>query len=265
MTVIRKLLEHRNRQLHKLIEEKREALKGAPEGSLRVGNSTRAGAQLYYREKAEDKNGRYLQKKEGELAARLAQKDYDLRIVQAAEKEIKIIKPYLTKNAFVCAEEVYGRLPKVRQALVRPVEEPEEKYVERWLREEYEGKEFAEDAPDFITDQGERVRSKSEIIIANILRKNGVPYRYEKPHKIQGLGVVYPDFTVLDVKHRREVLWEHLGMMDDPLYAQAAVRKLTAYALAGYYPGERLVLTWETGEQPLNMKVVQKTAEKYTR
>jgi len=70
-------------------------------------------------------------------------------------------------------------------------------------------------APELYTAKGERVRSKSEIIIADSLMRAGVPYRYEFPIILNGYGKIYPDFTVLNVGLRKELYWEHLGMMDD--------------------------------------------------
>ena len=52
-----------------------------------------------------------------------------------------------------------------------------------------------DDMSNYITDAGERVRSKSELVIANLLYKNNIPYMYECPLKINN-NTVYPDFTV---------------------------------------------------------------------
>ena len=68
----------------------------------------------------------------------------------------------------------------------------------------------------FYTSKGERVRSKSEVIIADVLNREGVPYRYEYPIYIKGIGKIYPDFTVLNIGIRKEMIWDHFGMMDDP-------------------------------------------------
>ena len=72
--------------------------------------------------------------------------------------------------------------------------------------------------------------SKSEIILADLLNRNGIPYRYEYPVHLKGWGKVYPDFTLLDVRKRREIYWEHFGMMDDSEYAEKAIQNyLTNY------------------------------------
>lgn len=55
-----------------------------------------------------------------------------------------------------------------------------------------------------IRETDERVRSKSEVIIADILNQEGIPYRYECPLQLKGWGKVYPDFTVLSERERPE-------------------------------------------------------------
>ena len=111
--------------------------------------------------------------------------------------------------------------------------------------------------------KGERVRSKSEVIIADMLSKEGIPYRYEYPLYIKGFGKIYPDFTVLNIKKREELLWEHFGMMDDAEYAEAAIRKIATYEQNGIYPGEKLILTYETRKNPINQRVINGLIEHF--
>lgn len=51
---------------------------------------------------------------------------------------------------------------------------------------------------------------------------------------------VYPDFTILKMKERREIIWEHFGMMDKPDYQEAAIKKLSRYYENGYFDGKRI-------------------------
>lgn len=51
--------------------------------------------------------------------------------------------------------------------------------------------------------------------------------------------------------------------MDDPIYAQNAVRKIRAYEENGIYPGERLILTFETEKMILDIRIVKRLAERY--
>ena len=50
---------------------------------------------------------------------------------------------------------------------------------------------------------------------------------------------------------------EHFGMMDNPEYCNKAIKKLEDYAKNGIYQGKNLLVTYETSQYPLNMKVVE--------
>ena len=262
MKKVRRILEIRKNQLLKLKEEKEKSLLRAPKGLLRV-NCQGGRIQYYRRENASDANGVYLRKKDRDLVRRLAQKEYDQKVLRAVEKELGAIERYLAGYPVTGVEEVYEKLHLERQKLVVPVWEPEEQYVRRWEAFVYEGKAFEEDAPEFYTVKNERVRSKSEWIIADLLNREGVPYRYECPLDLKGMGRVYPDFMVLNVKERKDFYWEHLGMMDDVAYVEKALQKIAMYEQNGIYPGGGLILTYETRMNPLNQKVVMNLIEHY--
>ena len=61
------------------------------------------------------------------------------------------------------------------------------------------------------------MRSKSEVIIANLLHANRINYRYEEPLEVGGLTKL-PDFTIVDDNTGERYYWEHLGMLSDGAY-----------------------------------------------
>jgi len=64
---------------------------------------------------------------------------------------------------------------------------------------------------------GDMVRSKSEVIIANLLHERGIEFRYEKPLYATAEGTMYlPDFTL--IWRGEDIYWEHLGRLDLPEY-----------------------------------------------
>lgn len=159
-----------------------------------------------------------------------------------------------------------SELPKLhtqRQLLVTPIEPIWEKELARWYDSEYHGKEFYEGTAEIVTEKGERVRSKSEKILADYFYRNNILYQYEKPLYLKGYGTVYPDFTFLSKKTRKEIYWEHEGMMDKPEYAKSAVKKIESYQRNGIHLGERLILTFETELTVLNSQIVEELVEKY--
>jgi len=53
--------------------------------------------------------------------------------------------------------------------LIVPVTLTDAQYTEEWQNVSWQGRSFSDEAPGFTTVRGERVRSKSEIIIADTL------------------------------------------------------------------------------------------------
>ena len=93
------------------------------------------------------------------------------------------------------------------------------------LEEARTGGAFREYGLVHITAKGHRVRSKSEVIIANLLYAKSIEYEYEKPLTSNGL-TRRPDFTVYDKRTGRTYYWEHLGMMDNVQYRHDWTSKL---------------------------------------
>ncbi len=262
MENIKEILQNRQSELLQWKAEKEKAIANAPTGTLRICNSGNR-TQFYQRMEPRDLNGRYINEKERPLAQTLAQKDYDKKVLRSIEKEINAIEKFFAACPTVKAEQVYERMHKERQKLVNPIQETEEEFVRRWEKVVYQGKDFCEDMPEFYTMKGEKVRSKSEVIIADMLNREGIPYRYECPVNLKGYGMVYPDFTVLNVKCRREIHWEHLGMMDDPAYVERALQKIATYEKNGIYPGNGLILTYESKNMPINQKQILRIIKQY--
>lgn len=109
--------------------------------------------------------------------------------------------------------------------------------------------------PVYMTLKGERVRSKTEQIIADRLAARDIPYIYEKPLRV-GDMVFHPDFTILRQSDRQEVYLEHLGKLGDMNYATDAVGRLNRYHRNGIIQGDRLFLLWETGDAPFDVRIL---------
>lgn len=99
------------------------------------------------------------------------------------------------------------------------------------------------------TLRGERVRSKSESIIADELFKRGIPYLYEPILEINGIEYL-PDFIILDPETGSIYIWEHLGLMEKNDYALKVYDKLKVYQSAGWILGINLITTSETRSVP---------------
>ena len=73
--------------------------------------------------------------------------------------------------------------------------------------------------------------------------------------------IVYPDFTIYDVRNNRLVYYEHFGMMDDSHYVNNAIRKHNEYLKHGL--GNDLIITFESSQKPLDLEAVEAQVKKY--
>lgn len=221
------------------------------------------GYQYYIRSGEKDTSGKYLKKDQIAFIKQTLQKEYLHKCIKLIQGELSSLNLYLLKNSPTQLESYYKNMNEGRKIIIDPIEIDTEEYVRKWLSVQYRGKEFTVDAPEYYTDKMERVRSKSEIIIANTLNKYQIPYRYEYPISLNSIGKVYPDFTVLNVRKRKEVYWEHFGLVDDYDYREKAMRKMTAYEKSDIFPGDKLIITQESIAQPLSVKDIERKIEKY--
>ena len=111
------------------------------------------------------------------------------------------------------------------------------------------------------TKCGILVRSKSEMLIADILYDLGIRFKYETI-LVSGRKLMYPDFEFIHPKERRIIWLEHQGLIDDPKYAVDAFEKHDNYGRIGIFPGKNLILTYETTGHPLTRgAVMEKLAQ----
>lgn len=257
-------------QLSIALNQKQKQLnqnKEIPQGHLRIAQLSQKTQkpQYYHYTNPKDKKGRFIPRKETKLAVQLAQKDYDISIIKLLKKQISQTRQYLKNINSIRA--CYTKLHPARQQLITPVTLTDKQYTEQWQNVSWQGRLFAQDEHYLLTNRNEKVRSKSEVLIANALAKHGIPYRYEYPQSLKNsqnkIITFYPDFLCLNIKTRDEYIWEHFGLMDNTDYAQKAVRKLQFYAQNKIFSGRNLIITMETQTEPLTPQFVETMIKEY--
>ena len=130
----------------------------------------------------------FLEKIVIEKTAALAQRNYDQAVLNYAKEELRLIKQLAKKRSARKIEAIYEEYGFARKALVNPIWVPDDEFVAKWQQTEYKKRVFREGDPEYYTKRGERVMSKTEILIANILADLGVPYLYEYPLFLHARG-----------------------------------------------------------------------------
>jgi len=135
-------------------------------------------------------------------------------------------------------------------------------YVKMWQDAEYQTNCAHQEHLLHKSLKGERLRSKSEVIIANALYMNHVPYRYEC-ELVLGDVTLYPDFTILHPGTLEVYYWEHFGMMSQETYREKTVQKLRLYGEHQIFPFYQLITTYESESVSLDSEMIQKIIDMY--
>ena len=257
--------QRRIKELSKALSHIQAELHNAPMENLRVVHSHNS-IQYHLVSDENKPNGIYVKKTLMKTASAVAQRDYFRNVADEIQREISVIEYFLSEYHPERVDGVYRALNDGRRNLVKNVFTSDEEYVSAWKSVAYERPAFLENAPEYFSNNGLRVRSKSEIIIANQLIRLKIPFRYEAPLTLNSGNrkvIVHPDFTCLNARTRKEFVWEHFGMMTDENYAENALGKIQLYSANGYVHGKNFLATFESQASPLSVKIVQQYIDQF--
>ncbi len=256
---ITKEIETLEKELLTVTNEISKLKKLFPEGAHLHAIRHGKGFQYYMRTHNTQEPGKYIKKRDKITAAHLAQIEYDTLLIDRIQKKIEGLKMLfpLCSDPF---ETALAHMAFAKRDLIDPHHLSDEAYINKWKNQSYTGLDFDDRAHEYYTRQGLRVRSKSEILIADILDDLLIPFLYEKPLHLNS-DTFHPDFTLLNIRQRKEMYWEHFGMMDDMDYRNNAFSKIRKYEAGGLYRYDSFIWTFETGKNPIETKVIRKMAK----
>lgn len=266
-------LQAEKQRLEKLSLYAENDIHNAPDGGLRVTHSE-GKARFRHRKSKADRNGAYIPRDQLSIAQALAQKTYAEKFIKTINPKLDLIDAILQEYEANPLENAYTSQTEIRQQLTRPYFLTDEEFAEKWLAIPYEPDPNYPEAKTQETANGEMVRSKSEVIIADNLKRLGIPYKYEAPVKpiterspsarqpYMVSDVIYPDFTCLNVKRRKIVYIEHFGIMDSQEYRDKKFFwKIRNFENYGLIQGKNLIMTFEDDANTFNFANYRKTIE----
>lgn len=113
------------------------------------------------------------------------------------------------------------------------------------------------------TLKGELVRSKSEVIIANMLYEAGIEYEYEKELDLGEDGIRIPDFTIEDAESGLCFYWEHCGMLSDAAYNKHWQEKQALYKKHGIIEGDNLIVSKDSFNGGIDSAKIKELIDTY--
>lgn len=261
------ILKERKRELEQVVHILKQTERENPNidtvSDIHLRISQKKAGTRYYIKANMEKKWNYIRKEDMDRVYSIAQKSYNQKAMDEIISELNAISTFLKAYQPDKISEIMESMHSSRQQLINPIFLSLEDYIDRWMKEEYEKKEIDETVPEYYSENGVRVRSKSEIIIANKLEKYEIPYRYEFPIYFKSGICVHPDFYCLNCRTRKEIVWEHFGMMDNVEYANNAIHKIDEYQKNGFWTGINFVTTFESGLKSINVNLVEQIITRY--
>lgn len=115
--------------------------------------------------------------------------------------------------------------------------------VKAWIEEPYEQGTFMPEKKVHITSRGEKMRSKNEVLHAEIMYRNHIPFRYEPVIHI-GTTALILDFEAMRIRDAKIFYAEHCGMPHNKEYMARHKRKMELYESVGIVPWDNLIVTY---------------------
>lgn len=253
------VLQQEKKKIERTIRTATARLEKLPKGRVRVFD--KYGGQYYVLNPNTNK-WEYCSKAKEALVKEYVQYQYEEKVLELSKVQLKTINNFLFNFDNCYIEKYQSSINALRLKLINKHVSSDEEYISKWQNNSYRKNSY-EIRNSYLTHKGDFVRSKSEVIIADHLYMANIPYKYEHPCQLTD-GIVYPDFTILDVKNKCEIILEHFGRMDDVEYVNKNfIPKMRRYLENGYVLGKNFIATFETSEHPLNISnldlLLQKT------
>lgn len=112
------------------------------------------------------------------------------------------------------------------------------------------------------TKLGVMVRSKSELIIAEMLESQEIPYQYEVELPFDDYHLC-PDFTVVRPRDGKIIFWEHFGLTNDSEYIKRMDLKLVKYRNMNIKPWDNLMISYDREDGSLDMGIIRALIESW--
>lgn len=239
-----------------ILHSNQNELRTLPEGSLGFRSTASGTEYVHLFNEGSDRNT-YIRKgitKNPVLIARLARKKYLQVSNKLLKREIELLEKYLRFHTEPTSDNILGLLPAKFGKLPREMFFPNIRNSRAWQNKPYEQSTYKPHEKIHVTSKGLRVRSKSEVIIAELLDAWGIPYRYEMLIHFEG-KTYCPDFTINI--NGKIFYWEHCGLMSDPDYRSRNLKKLRAYQKMGIVPWNNLIITYDTEDGAINSSIIE--------
>ena len=237
----------------------KSVLSFAPHGKLYLQINPHGSNQLIHYRREGNASIRRGVNTDTEMLKSLAQKEFAEKALKIIENNIASLRdameaqiPFDTDDILKSMNKAYSLLPEEyffdRKSLIITERVDDDlaariKKHEEWWKKPYKEYWGYPEHKTRTTSRGEKVRSISEMLIAEALYKYSIPFHYEEELKVDGKTYA-PDFTFEGADYSKFYL-DYFGMMDNEKYAKRNFLKLDDYYDIGLIPGNNLIVAFD--------------------
>lgn len=231
-------------------------LRSMPEGTLTFRNKNGKVQFVQLINEADEGNIRRKRKgitRDSYLTMQLARKKYLKLSTLLLKNEIKRLSKFIECRVEPSPDNVVAMLSKNWKYVPQTYLFPHKINQQKWAAAEYRRNLKYPEELRHTTSRGLKVRSKSELLIAEKLDAYGIPYRYDQVIS-NGKHLFSPDFTI---KTKKGIIyWEHCGKMADLDYRAYNKWKLSQYEAMKIVPWDNLIITYDQSDGEFDMRII---------
>lgn len=237
-----------------------------PEG--RLVQVKREGKLTYFQVlSCDNRDKRISINKRPEIIKGLARKKYIETELNILDRDMRLLKKLIKGYLDVSADNILDNLPARFKKL------PEEYFftgqanctgifdqntiteeMRQWAAAPFVQSNYKPWLKDKTTAVGLKVRTKSEVIVAEKLDAYQLPHRYEEMIYIENYSFA-PDFTILTPNGIW--YWEHCGKVHDKGYLGHHDWKMGMYRRAGIVPWKNLIVTYDDENGGIDTRIIE--------
>lgn len=188
----------------------------------------------------------------------LARKKYLETELDVLNKDIAALNKLISEYTDTSVDTIIEKLPErykelPRESFFRSNDMTSSSNRHHWASQPYQQSTFEPEEKIQMTSRGLKVRTKSEVIVAEKLDEADIAYRYEQMIYIEGFSFA-PDFTIMTkdgIKY-----WEHAGKVNDKGYLRRHRWKMEMYERAGIVPWKNLIVTYDDPKGGLDSRII---------
>lgn len=240
-----------------------------PKGKL-IGYINNGKYQYYH---SKTINGKYTRQgigKDQHKKKQLARKEYLIKAIPIIENNIKILAAAIDSYQSITPDYIINKMSAIYKSLPtqyytdkisvhgfhqnRSVDSIKAEELQQWMNAPFDQSTYKPEEKIHTTSRDLKVRTKSELIIAEILYMYNIAFRYEQRLYIRDKRFA-PDFTI-QLPDGRIFYWEHVGLTNSFGYMNDHYYKLKYYQYKNIVPWKNLILTYDNEAGQLNTQII---------